>query len=236
MPYSCSICKAFGHSLSRCNDNPEAVKRIPRARVVKAKSVSKVVDPAVDAQVVMDDPIISMPTGILETIVTDSAAIVSSKDGGFNPGFELPSTTPYVIGEFLGCDVVMDDDEILSELNRDVLGEFVIPASDAIVNTAVIEPANSMLDGDEVDDISRKRKTVNSGSSSLITDGVTHPVVIALAAASNLPPLPPAKSSKTQVHDDDGFTRVTYKKSPGKKSPQKKSLRLAGKPAKFNSL
>lgn len=30
MPYSCSLCKAFGHSLSRCHDNPEAVKRQTR--------------------------------------------------------------------------------------------------------------------------------------------------------------------------------------------------------------
>lgn len=41
LPYSCSICKAFGHSLSRCLNNPDAVRpqsRKSRTTGVNAKS------------------------------------------------------------------------------------------------------------------------------------------------------------------------------------------------------
>lgn len=34
LPYSCSHCKAFGHSFSRCVHNPNATKPAPRARPV----------------------------------------------------------------------------------------------------------------------------------------------------------------------------------------------------------
>ncbi|XP_074339653.1 uncharacterized protein LOC141677558 [Apium graveolens] len=32
LPYSCSLCQGFGHSLSRCSKNPEATRPAPRAR------------------------------------------------------------------------------------------------------------------------------------------------------------------------------------------------------------
>ena len=33
LPYSCSLCKAFGHSLARCTDNPEAQKHTTKTTV-----------------------------------------------------------------------------------------------------------------------------------------------------------------------------------------------------------
>ncbi|KAK1372210.1 hypothetical protein POM88_028403 [Heracleum sosnowskyi] len=202
-------------------------KRVPRSRVVNDKSKHKESANSVADQVVTGDiPISDVPIDMVESIVLDSVAINNDLSGGIlTPASD---NMPYIIGKFIGCDVVMDDDEILRELNNNVLGEFDVNTS--IVDVEIVpvaELGTSVLENDEGDDSSRKRKTANSDTSSLIRDGDTHPVVFALAAASNLPPLPPAKSSKNQVLDDEGFTRVTYKKSPGKKSPQKKSLRLA---------
>ncbi|KAK1364951.1 hypothetical protein POM88_040512 [Heracleum sosnowskyi] len=118
---------------------------------------------------------------------------------------------PYKIGELMGCDVVMDEDQILTEIlniNEDNLVEF-----DSVPPTNLQDSLDDNA-SDDADLQGRKRKMANPGSITVNgsipdpTSSPIHPVVIALATASSLPPMPPAKSNKSQLTDEDGFTKT----------------------------
>lgn len=244
LPYSCSHCKAFGHSFSRCIHNPSVVKPVPRPRheggaPVTAKShkvnhVSRTKSPSL------------APTS------TDK------EPGEFNPE---------VVRVFLGCDVVMDDQVLQDVVNNDDLEAFdtvadITPNAPAMPTATVSLPALEMeppapaapaaqtkepciittespvqfgtleQNGDPTEapqveplieplvpittsmsrsPVNQKRRRGKSNdvmAPSAAVTTPTRPVVIGLGASAPMPPKTKA------IVDEDGFTQVTYKKSP----------------------
>lgn len=102
IPYSCSLCPAFGHSLARCMNNPDAVK--PKNDQQKTHGTGH-------AKRRSDTGAASIPTGVQKR---PSDHLQEPLENYIN-NMEM---VPYVIGEFMGCKVVMDDDKIIKEAQK----------------------------------------------------------------------------------------------------------------------
>ncbi|KAL8102690.1 hypothetical protein AgCh_027277 [Apium graveolens] len=119
LPYSCSICKAFGHSLSRCSDNPD--REPPRAKnpnntVNKNQGRTKSAKTRSSTRTTVEN------TEVIENDLIDKEGMedfVANND-----------MTKIVTGTFFGCDVTIDDDFVLANCgvanlnNEDNLDEF----------------------------------------------------------------------------------------------------------------
>lgn len=94
LPYSCSLCKAFGHSLARCLNNPDAVRHNRNVRQPQRKRDR--------------DEGISGSHAHAENRTGDSSI-------PYDDLLNSQGMVPYVVGRLAGCDVVMDEDQILHE-------------------------------------------------------------------------------------------------------------------------
>lgn len=231
LPYSCSLCCAFGHSLSRCINNPDRVVKKPRTQAPKTSNASTS-NSARNTQPATEPQTTSCEENCGENC--DNNAIV-----------------PYQVGTFLGCPVVRDADvEIHDVDNRDDLDEFDKVNSHETGETGETEeteegdlPSNvtgnafqPLADCDEILEegefnvneeeqvpqmpttiYGRKRDRSQETSKPPVQ---SRPVVIALGTAAQMQNL----SSKLSSPDKDGFTPVI----------NKKSLRLASRSAKNN--
>lgn len=103
LPYSCSLCKAFGHSLSRCINNPDAVKRQPPKRGGQGtQSTTRNDDKQTNAS------------------TDDNKNVQDSEDEQYRENYvHNRELVPYTIGRLFDCPVVMDDDEILANAQQD---------------------------------------------------------------------------------------------------------------------
>ncbi|XP_074331919.1 uncharacterized protein LOC141668805 [Apium graveolens] len=128
LPYSCSLCKAFGHSLAICADNPE--REIPQAKKPKTHS--------------RKNNSTSQNTSNTYPHKKEKQQHNESMKAG-NPGTEvgINDMEPFVIGKFAGCDVVRDEDQRHSDdilVDVDGLDDFDIAAQDSLVNPVEQEP------------------------------------------------------------------------------------------------
>lgn len=90
LPYSCSHCKAFGHSFSRCVNNPNATKPAARPRPhANNQAPSKAQKKNTQAQ--DSDPVASIEANV---------DIHKGND----------EVNPMIVDDFIGCDVVLDPD------------------------------------------------------------------------------------------------------------------------------
>ncbi|KAK1390984.1 hypothetical protein POM88_019162 [Heracleum sosnowskyi] len=128
---------AFGHYLSRCINNPEAVKPKPRAGNLKKKhdnTENKESNSNVNANKGTelhtdtsegntedaghdkgDSNCVPVEGNVTEQVIAEN--VIAECNDDFVQNMAL---VPYIIGDFLGCDVVMDEDQILGELNREL--------------------------------------------------------------------------------------------------------------------
>ena len=123
LPSSCSICKAFGHSLARCPKNPDANNSIPKKPAANHSPKAK-------------------------------------KDKVHKQDFSKPApfkaqlgSDPPVIGQFLGCDVVQEEDELnlenelLQILNEEVMLVCMLNMKDSPDQNEDLQgPVNMVLD------------------------------------------------------------------------------------------
>ncbi|XP_074377040.1 uncharacterized protein LOC141718557 [Apium graveolens] len=114
LPYSCSSCKAFGHSFSRCANNPNATKPTPRNR------------PSGVTQEKTKVPRQAVNTKGKEPVLNDHNEHNEQSEQIVNPvEQQVGDFNPVIVDEFLGCDVVLDDDQNLEDvLNGDDLENF----------------------------------------------------------------------------------------------------------------
>lgn len=99
LPFSCILCKAFGHSLARCNDNPE--REQPQSKRLKQNKERNGHDIGNVCKVQNSGPEIGIETDVNNQ---DEDYLANRED------------TPYVVGKFMGCDVVMDEDHVLQQV------------------------------------------------------------------------------------------------------------------------
>lgn len=257
LPYSCSSCRAFGHSFSRCSNNPEAVKRIP---VRNSGNNGNLQSTNVEQQNDHASPAVTNPA-------ESTGANLHREQTAEENYFQNMDLVPYKIGEFCGCDVVLDEDQILQEIQNSVEeGECPIsptpdqtsyPTAETVQHSAEIvevitdsvpisaEPITQFVlinteqaTGTSTDtdntfepettlpaspstkhSVSPARKRKQLKDEAPAPSG--HPVVIALSSLpyGAGPPLKHASPSKKSVVDEEGFTQVTYKKSPRLSGP-----------------
>lgn len=102
LPYSCSLCKAFGHSLARCHDNPN--REVPPSKKPRRQSNNN------DSTAYSED-------NVHNDVNADHQETNNVNDEHENEEDHLLNRdmVPYVVGKFLSCDVVMDDDQILEQ-------------------------------------------------------------------------------------------------------------------------
>lgn len=172
-PYTCSHCRAFGDSFSRCINNPDAVSPPPRARpngvpVAKAaktnhnntKAPTK--QPQIEYPVIEEAPATAPAVG--ETNVHDHAEnFEANRD--FNP---------YVVDEFLGCNVVMDDDKVIEKINNarpEQLEEIVTDYVDDLENLDVGAPNDVIVGNEEIMACDNEIAQVDAGPSGGNLDG-----------------------------------------------------------------
>lgn len=91
LPYSCSLCKCFVHSLARCINNPDRDRKRPR---------------------------MSRPGSTTTTFASTSNSATNQPHVSKEEYLQNMEIVPYVVGEFCGCNVVMDEDDILKELEK----------------------------------------------------------------------------------------------------------------------
>ncbi|KAL8108690.1 hypothetical protein AgCh_024958 [Apium graveolens] len=119
LPYSCMLRKAFGHSLSRCIDNLERIMTTPKQRVNLKENGSKrrKTSELKASNTELENDIVGHETypgdkGTLEEDPIYEENYLQNNDNEIN-----------VIGKFLGCDITMNDDEVvkskLIKLNKD---------------------------------------------------------------------------------------------------------------------
>ncbi|XP_074342079.1 uncharacterized protein LOC141679484 [Apium graveolens] len=106
LPYSYTHCKAFGHSFARCAYNPNVVKPNPHQRPGgAAQGASKVARK-------------NQPPHNTDSI--HSNVLVQAQQDGLNNATAADKANedvnPVVLGEFLGCDVVLDADQTLEDV------------------------------------------------------------------------------------------------------------------------
>lgn len=125
LPYSCSICKAFGHSLARCVHNPN--RKMPKARTQGSVNQQQ-----------KNEGRGKQGEGVP---VNEEQVKIFFLNRGM---------VPYVTGNFVGCDVTMDEDVILAQCenanleNDDSLEDYDVEAPTEIVDE--VEPQNSVIE------------------------------------------------------------------------------------------
>ncbi|KAL8103368.1 hypothetical protein AgCh_027799 [Apium graveolens] len=97
LPFSCNLCKVFGHSLARCINNPEIVKNRQEAHARKQAQQADEQDRAANAA---ND----------YTVNTEH-----NEHGEYDDHNDFSHK---VVGELFGCSVVQNDDE---HIDREVL-------------------------------------------------------------------------------------------------------------------
>ncbi|KAL8092426.1 hypothetical protein AgCh_034633 [Apium graveolens] len=256
LPYSCSHCKAFGHSFSRCIHNPNAVKPAPRYRA------GGVNPRAAKAAKVNLNGKEQVPT------VSDAGHETGNLHGPTDVNTDV---NPVVLGEFLGCDLVLDEDQAIedvqlaedTELNQggdaldkdldivpvndsnqvgDLVLEQTITTDHVETNAAILENLESnttvqaQLAVDQVDlpvkCPGQKRRRGRSQDSTCNRASVAPltrnnpPVDVTTSKQKPHPVVIALKASKEDLVDEDGFTLVVNRKSPA----NKRNPKLASKP------
>lgn len=104
LPYSCGHCRVFGHSFSRCINNPNAVKTTPRVRPVGV-SQEKAKAHRQDNRGKDKEPVLLEQNDSYHNTVEGSNIVTDN-------------INPVVVDEFIGCDVVLDDDQMLEKIHN----------------------------------------------------------------------------------------------------------------------
>lgn len=140
---------------------------------------------------------------------------------------------PYTIGKFCGCDVVMDTDHILNEIDSSLANNpthednIQVPLLDKVTTSQPITIANGfdalseLVEDYQVGNmlmstaLSPERKRKNSKSPVQITKPTVPPHFDSVLAKYPGIPRPPKDKTKTKaVADEEGFTQVKYRTSP----------------------
>ncbi|XP_074326627.1 uncharacterized protein LOC141664571 [Apium graveolens] len=226
-----SLCKAFGHSLSRCANNPDAVRPAPRARNRSG----------VGTQPRTNGPKMDPPSnGVTIEPQTDKRCAETAQLVG-DKGFETPlvdDINPTIIGELAGCDVVLDDDQHGDDIqinepkqvnhvleddleNFDARPTVQAPPLDTIEHEAQDEDTEALprymeliAEGLIVDlSTSGRKRTRSKSTTTTVEETPVHKeVAIGLGVSTPKPNIP--KPHSKAITDEDGFTLVVNRKSP----------------------
>ena len=137
LPFSCSLCKAFGHSLARCLDNPKAKKKKQQQQQKKHNAKHNEADDSL------------------------------MKECGNGNDQNRNDVYPQVIGEIFGCDIVQDETDKTLSANQEKIGDYLMTSNHAQqtsteVNTEIetvdleglaLKPLNLHNDFDILDEV-----------------------------------------------------------------------------------
>lgn len=124
MSHSCSICKAFGHSLTRCNDNPDREVPQPKRPRHQLQNTNEKKGDKGDKE-----------RGTDQGTSQETEAMEKEQCENYLLNREMIS---FVVGKFMGCDVVMDEDQIVKEATNDDQKEDAGLADSNMVTTNVL--------------------------------------------------------------------------------------------------
>ncbi|KAL8119929.1 hypothetical protein AgCh_017161 [Apium graveolens] len=214
LPFSCSLCKAFGHFQSHCANNPDTMRPAPRARnrsgagtqphtngsQMDSPSNRVTIDPQTDAR------------------CAETAQLVGDK------GFETPfvdDINPTIIGEFAGCDVVLDDDQHrddihineLKQVNNDLEDDLENIDAMPTVQAPPLDTIEHEAQDEDIEALPRRKITRSKSTTTTVEETPVHKeVAIGLGVSTPKPNIP--KPHSKAITDDDGFTLVVNRKSP----------------------
>ncbi|KAL8103585.1 hypothetical protein AgCh_027965 [Apium graveolens] len=106
LPYSCSSCQAFGHSLARCSDNPDK-EQLESKRKKSIQNRGKYANQKSIGEV---DDNVNENDNIEKNRGTNNAG-----DDYIEDFMQNKEKVPYNVGRLFGCEVVMDEDQILAD-------------------------------------------------------------------------------------------------------------------------
>lgn len=132
LPYSCSHYREFGRSFSRGVNNPNAVNPFTKP---SSGGVSQATTKA---------PRKGNQTQAKQRILLEEANINNVVVGEENKG--NGDINPMVVDEFLGCDVVLDADQTLADVqNGDDLDNFDIIEGNIQIDVAILEMLKMLI-------------------------------------------------------------------------------------------